>query len=448
MEKEKIEARKIEASKQGREDLVSAIKSNNTKILETQLISRRKLDQFIKEHLLEAKLMFQRMKKVNKKLEGPIQTILRLLLGLGMLTLLYIFFYSLHFYDNIWPEMKEQLYTTEPSFSPIPSSEPSLVPTSQPSMMPTSQPSMMPSFQPSQSSAPSSQPSQSSAPSSQPSMIPSSRPSMIPSFHPSQPSAPSSQPYITSSWDWDSSYISSLPEHPCFMPRPEPEPEPGFSDSEGSISFNPKEENPETLAMAGDAAPGRASSETSLEPSWKLVISILVAMTNLDPVVKNGLLFFSSVLIILLFNIWYVNSLLMLFARQVDAWDKLNKFFDARMVAAQDDVNSYGSEFNKLGRFVKSSTSTFEWIFIVKGQYETAVGTVMAQVKKKLIITFGTIAVAFLFGSVPRTLGIGNSVTSGEYLETALNTASAAVENAAGNSRALLRGAEQYFHDE
>ena len=234
-------------------------------------------------------------------------------------------------------------------------------------------------------------------------------------------------------WPQLKAYMSTSP--PTISPSPsislqpssQPSMIPSFQPSKWSIP-------------GGEIWPSDDEVEKNPKPksSWKFFLDILTAIVLLDPVVKHGLLFFSLVVLMLLFNIWYMWEILMLFARQVDAWDQLNKFFEVRMLAV-DDINSYGSEFNKLGRFVKSSTGAFEWIFIVKGKYDTAVATVTKRLKKQLLISLGTIAAAILI----KHTGGSDSETSRRFLfDAAHNLPSASLE------RYLLRGALNDFNEE
>lgn len=141
-------------------------------------ISQQKLDKRMKERQKEAKDMFERMTSVNKKVERPVAFFLRGLFVVGLATLVYIFFYTMFFIDDVWPEV-EKMQSEAPSSMPTLSSMPSLSPSisSYPSSMPSSSPSGVPS----------------AAPSSQPSGVPSSQPSSGPSFMPSVSTSPTIQ---------------------------------------------------------------------------------------------------------------------------------------------------------------------------------------------------------------------------------------------------------------
>lgn len=160
-----------------RNEYIAQYQDRKNQVLKMEVFDAKQLVEIrMKYRQEEAKTMFERMKKVNMKLEGPVAFFLRGLFVVGLATLLYIFYYTVFFVDVVWPNI-------ELMHSPSPSSMPSI--SSMPSMSPSISafPSTMPSTSP--SSVPSEVPSISTSPSSQPSDLPSSQPSPGPSFMPS-----------------------------------------------------------------------------------------------------------------------------------------------------------------------------------------------------------------------------------------------------------------------
>ena len=127
------------------------------------------------------------------------------------------------------------------------------------------------------------------------------------------------------------------------------------------------------------------------------------------------MIFFLVLLAAMLFTILYTWKLLLLFAYQVDAWKKLTAFCEARM-SRESSENSYGPRFEQLGVFIKSSTDTFGWMFLLTGHYDSAVVYITQQMKNRLIGTIASIVIAQIFGFLPNQLGVNDSESNQDVL--------------------------------
>ena len=85
--------------------------------------------------------MFEKMKRVTERTEKAVQFCVQCLRIIFIFTLAYMFFYSLYFYDNLWPLIKKEMIfaTVSPTASPTasPTSSPTASPSASPSASPT-----------------------------------------------------------------------------------------------------------------------------------------------------------------------------------------------------------------------------------------------------------------------------------------------------------------------
>jgi len=360
-------------------------------------VAKSHLDKNMKVRHKYAMTMFKRMSVVNKKVEGPVTCALRCLFVAGLAVLVYIGYYSLFFVQDVMPYL--DLRTSMPSVSSFPSQTPSFRPSV------STSPSQAPSFQPSVSTSPSQVPTFQPSVSTSPSQAISTSPSS--SFQPSISTSPSSIPSTSTS-------PSSGTISPSYMPA----------------EYSGGHPTPDRVGIVEGGPDSDSPNEFSFYAFLKKVPLWFEKFLDMPPHLRHSMLFFLALLTIILFNIVYTWKLLMLFAKQVDSWDQLIAFCETRM-SLEGDNNSYGSEFEKLGRFIKSSTNAFGWMFLVKGQCDTAVQYVTKKVQRQLFVSALTIIIAQVFRHVPEMIGLDDSASNQAWLKLGADTAQGWVETTA-----------------
>mmetsp|Transcript_12224 Transcript_12224/g.26612 ORF Transcript_12224/g.26612 Transcript_12224/m.26612 type:complete len:665 (+) Transcript_12224:196-2190(+) len=105
-----------------------------------KFVARSNLEEKLKARYRGAEEMFERIKYIHKKMESPVAFALGCLFVIGLVTFLYILYYSLFFFQDIWPQIEYQPSVTTTSPSAMPSEVPSEFPSSSPSGFPSSSP--------------------------------------------------------------------------------------------------------------------------------------------------------------------------------------------------------------------------------------------------------------------------------------------------------------------
>lgn len=256
-----------------------------------------------------SKKIFKNVKILIEKFEGPTKIRFVLLIIIFASVLLYGFYFSLYFHQDIWPKLEKEISGTDaPTMSPVPS------------MIPSMQPSMEPSVSPSQKD---------------------------PIFDQLQECLAFSK-------------LHKCPDNNRLKGSCESD------DQEMPFFYKPKDCVRSNTSLG---APNDGSDSPGPSTSTPSIISILKNAKDLASHEKYEVLFATLIVALLIFIIAYTYQTLLLFAEQGDAWDQLDKFMKANKVNVKDNSKE---SFEKLSNFISSAKQTFAWTFIVKKQHETS----------------------------------------------------------------------------